>query len=84
MQIKSQLGKIRFSVPVASIVSHQQRKNQLRLLSIELNHVLALETLPLHHHDPFDRLLIAQATMEQAVLLSRDMIFHRYPVDVRW
>jgi PIN domain nuclease of toxin-antitoxin system len=54
------------------------------VLSITLPHVLALDKLPAHHKDPFDRLLIAQATVEEAVLVTGDPIFAKYPVKVAW
>jgi PIN domain nuclease of toxin-antitoxin system len=49
-----------------------------------LDHVLAVEGLPTPHKDPFDRLLVAQANVEGAVLLSIDAIFAQYPVNVLW
>lgn len=61
MQIKLQLGKLRFDVPLAEILEKQQRLNGLALLPIEAAHIYALNDLPLHHNDPFDRLLIASA-----------------------
>src|SRR5581483_9327445 len=69
IQIKHQLGKLSLHQPLAQVIA-RQRKNRVRLLPIRLAHVLALETLPMHHRDPFDRLLIAQATAEKAMLLS--------------
>lgn len=81
--IKTQLGKLRCTPPLAAVVSHQQA-NGLTTLSVTLDHVLALETLPQVHKDPFDRLLVAQATIEGAVLLSKDTIFGQYPVQVVW
>jgi PIN domain nuclease of toxin-antitoxin system len=47
-------------------------------------HVFALENLPSHHKDPFDRLLIAQAIVEDAVLVTGDSMFSRYPINVAW
>jgi len=52
----------------------------LQLLPIELEHVLALSTLPSHHKDPFDRLLIAQAIVEEATLVSADSKLSAYPI----
>src|ERR1043165_5954942 len=78
IQIKFQLGKLDLDSPLADIISGQQRINQLEVLPINLAHVLALDNLPEHHKDPFDRLLIAQANVEDAVLVSRDMIFRQY------
>jgi PIN domain nuclease of toxin-antitoxin system len=51
---------------------------------VELHHIYALDALPLHHNDPFDRLLIAQAKAEQAWLVSADRQFEPYPVTVIW
>ena len=56
----------------------------IQILPATLDHVLALESLPAPHKDPFDRLLIAQANVEGAVLLSADAIFAQYPVNVLW
>lgn len=51
-------------------------------LPITWIHTLATYDLPLHHHDPFDRLLIAQARSEGLVLVTADRMFHRYDVDL--
>jgi PIN domain nuclease of toxin-antitoxin system len=53
-------------------------------LPITLGHAAALEALPLHHRDPFDRLLIAQAQIEQAALVSRGPYFPGYGVPLIW
>lgn len=84
MQIKSQLGKLQLDLPLAELVKNQQRINDMQLLPTNLEHVLELDKLPLHHKDPFDRMLIAQAQTEQAVLLSKDSAFSAYPVEVIW
>jgi PIN domain nuclease of toxin-antitoxin system len=65
MTIKAQLGKLTLRLPLADIVS-QQQANGLRVLAVDLAHVLAVERLPALHKDPFDRLLIAQANVEGA------------------
>ena len=84
MQIKLQLGKLRLSLPLAKLIESQQQTNGLQVLPITLAHVLAIEQLPDHHKDPFDRLLIAQANVEGAVLISHDPLFAKYPVKVVW
>lgn len=61
MQIKFQLGKLKLSLPLNELLKNQQETNDLHVLPLELKHVLALNALPLHHKDPFDRLLIAQS-----------------------
>ncbi len=54
------------------------------ILTVNIDHVLALETLLAIHKDPFDRLLVAQANVEGAALISVDPIFAQYPVNVLW
>ena len=84
MQIKIQLGKLKLALPLAEIIERQQHTNQIEILPVNLPHVLALDSLPPHHKDPFDRLLIAQAQVENAALLSGDAIMVQYPIVVQW
>jgi PIN domain nuclease of toxin-antitoxin system len=83
MVIKTQLGKLTLSKPLATIIA-QQQANGILVLEATLAHILAIESLPLHHKDPFDRLLIAQANVENAVLVSGDPILSRYAVNLLW
>jgi PIN domain nuclease of toxin-antitoxin system len=84
MQIKLQLGKLQFKLPLGDIIAGQQQANHIRVLPVTLSHVLALEGLPIPHRDPFDRLLVAQASVENAILVSSDKIFEQYPVQLLW
>lgn len=84
MQIKMQIGKLRLSLSLEELLGNQQRVNNLEMIPITLGHILGLERLPMHHKDPFDRLLIAQAIAEGAALVSGDSIFANYPVEVVW
>jgi PIN domain nuclease of toxin-antitoxin system len=84
MQIKIQLGKLKFTVPLRELVESQRQTNGVQILPVELEHVLALDALPAHHKDPFDRLLVAQASVEDASLVSRDPLFSSYPVKLLW
>jgi PIN domain nuclease of toxin-antitoxin system len=84
MQIKLQLGKLRLALPLREIVESQRQTNNVEILPITLAHVLALENLPVHHKDPFDRLLVAQAIIEEVVLVSGDPNIAKYPVRVVW
>jgi PIN domain nuclease of toxin-antitoxin system len=84
IQIKQQAGKLQLTMPLAHLIAGHQQSNSLQILPIELTHVFALDTLPMHHRDPFDRLLIAQAHVEGTVLVSHDAVFAQYPVDVQW
>ena len=84
MQIKHQLGKLPLRLPLADIVEDQRQNNNITLLPISSEHVLALDKLPLHHKDPFDRLLISQANREGATLVSKDHLIAAYPVSLMW
>jgi PIN domain nuclease of toxin-antitoxin system len=84
MQIKMQLGKLKLDLPLKELIASQQEKNNLQVLPVELGHVLELNNLPFHHNDPFDRLLIAQAKSEDALLMSKDKVFSAYPVKLIW
>lgn len=84
LQIKSQLVKLNLSLSLPNFIETQQRVNNLQILPIELTHIYALEALPSHHRDPFDRILIAQAIVEKMPLLSIDAVFDVYPVQIIW
>jgi PIN domain nuclease of toxin-antitoxin system len=84
MQIKVHLGKMNLALPLTDLVDQQLKTNNIYLLPVTLAHVLRLGTLPLHHKDPFDRLLVAQAIEEDATILSRDAIFASYPTRLVW
>jgi PIN domain nuclease of toxin-antitoxin system len=79
MQIKSQIGKLTLSQPIEKIYKNQS-KNEIIFLPVNPNHVLRLNGLPLHHKDPFDRILIAQALVEGLTLISVDQKFRLYDV----
>lgn len=84
MQIKLQLGKLKLNIPLKSLIVSQRQINNLQVLPITLEHVLTLDLLPNHHKDPFDRLLIAQASVENAHIATRDNAFSYYPVKSIW
>lgn len=84
IQIKRQLGKLKLQIPLPKVIKGQQETNGLLILPIALAHVLELDSLPPHHKDPFDRLLIAQARAENAILVSGDSIFASYDVKLLW
>lgn len=84
MQIKMQTGKLNFQHPLPHLVTEQQQLNGLKLLPVNPAHIYTLDQLPLHHKDPFDRLLIAQALHEKLPLVSVDKVFAAYPVQILW
>jgi len=58
--------------------------NEVQILPIGLAHLGNVATLPFHHRDPFDRLLIAQAMVEKVPIVSADAVFDRYGIDREW
>ncbi len=84
MAIKASLGKLRLTQPVATFVAEQLRLNGFRLLPVELRHVAAVESLPFHHRDPFDRLLVVQARDEGLTFVTADSRLAEYGVSVLW
>jgi PIN domain nuclease of toxin-antitoxin system len=82
--IKVQLRKLSFPEPAGPYVIRKMADNRIETLPMELNHLLAFEGLPLHHRDPFDRMLLAQALEENLPIVTGDPFFSRYPVKVIW
>ena len=81
---KAQVGKLSLQLPAGPFLTGELSSNHVRLLPVSLSHVLRVEELPLHHRDPFDRLLIAQSIEEGWPIITADPWFARYPVDVIW
>ncbi len=81
---KAQVGKLSLPLPAGPMLTGELSSNHVRLLPVSLSHVLRVEELPLHHRDPFDRLLIAQSIEEGWPIVTADPWFARYPVDVIW
>ncbi|PZO44173.1 MAG: PIN domain nuclease [Pseudanabaena frigida] len=84
MQIKIQLGKLTLRDDLELMLKIQQERNNISLISVTLPHILELKNLPLHHKDPFDRMLIAQSKVENATLISRDSVFKSYQCSLIW
>jgi len=59
-------------------------KNGFEFLNITTPHIMRTTSLPLHHRDPFDRMLIAQAQSESLILISKDHIFPKYGISIAW
>ena len=82
MQIKYQLGKLSLRLPLLDLVREQQELNGVQLLPIRLEHLYQLSALPQHHHDPFDRLLIAQAQVEDLIQVTDNSMIQMYNVKI--
>jgi len=70
LQIKIKLSKFSFSDTLENVIEKERRANNLQILPVQLAHALYLENLPPYHKDPFDRLLILQAIVENIILVS--------------
>jgi len=75
--IKVSIGKLQIPDSFFGLVA-----SDYEILDIEVAHLEAMLTLPLHHRDPFDRLLVAQAQLGGLTLVTRDRDIHRYEVPV--
>jgi PIN domain nuclease of toxin-antitoxin system len=82
--IKVQSGKLNFPRPAGPYVISKLAENRIEILPISTDHVLAIERLPVHHRDPFDRMLIAQSMEEGWPIITADLAFKQYPVRVIW
>jgi len=82
--IKVSIGKLSLGEPSRTFLERELTNNNFELLPISLEHATAVETLPFHHRDPFDRLLIAQAILESVPILSADSALDPYPITRLW
>jgi len=84
MAIKISLGKLSLGQPFETLIPQQLGLNGIALLGITINHAAEVARLPFHHRDPFDRLLIAQAIVEQMPIVSGDTAFDAYAITRLW
>jgi PIN domain nuclease of toxin-antitoxin system len=82
--IKTSLGKLSLTGPFHELIPVQLRANGIQLLPISPDHLNGLLTLPFHHRDPFDRILVSQAIVESATLVSADATLDRYGIPRLW
>jgi PIN domain nuclease of toxin-antitoxin system len=82
--IKHSLGKLRLAEPFEVLIPREMHRNALVILPIEVSHLARVDALPFHHRDPFDRLLIAQALVEDLNLVSIEAAFDTYRVSRIW
>ncbi len=83
MSIKVNLGKLKLAYPIRD-VTDKLRDKGVAFIPIYEERAISAGMLPLHHRDPFDRMLISQANRERMTLVTRDEIFQRYDVSVMW
>jgi PIN domain nuclease of toxin-antitoxin system len=81
--IKISLDKLELWKPLPDLF-WELAVNEIEILDIRPQHLLPLTDLPFHHRDPFDRLIIAQAMVEDMPVLSADPKFRQYPIQIVW
>lgn len=84
MQIKMQLGKLKLRANLAELIEQEIRVNRLRLLAVSYDDILRLGSLPMHHRDPFDRMILAQTLSGGFHLVACDSEFAAYGVPLLW
>jgi PIN domain nuclease of toxin-antitoxin system len=82
--IKAALGRLRLPEPPERYIPSRMAAFNVIGLPIEHTHALRVFSLPPHHRDPFDRMLIAQAQTEGLTLLTTDRVFASYDVEIIW
>jgi PIN domain nuclease of toxin-antitoxin system len=82
--IKVNLQKLTLPDTYEIFIPHQIQINSIEILPIEMEHLAVAVKLPLHHRDPFDRLLISQAIAEQIAIVSIDQKFDSYAINRLW
>lgn len=81
MAIKISIGKLSLSQPLKDVIK-QIKAEDFEILPISPEHTLQVSTLPFHHHDPFDRIIIAQCQIEKLPIISNDIVFSDYSVEL--
>jgi PIN domain nuclease of toxin-antitoxin system len=84
MAVKVGLGKLQLSEPFDILIPREMRSNGFLYLPIDLAHTVRVVSLPFHHRDPFDRMLVAQVLCEQIALVSADVPLDAYGIQRIW
>jgi PIN domain nuclease of toxin-antitoxin system len=84
LAIKLSMKKYTLHVPFEDLIQEAVFDNGFEILPIEPRHTVALIPLVFHHKDPFDRMLIAQATVEGLLVVGADAVFDQYGVSRLW
>lgn len=83
LAIKASLGRLRLSLSVDAYIAEKIGQGYV-MLGVSSTHAARVESLPWHHRDPFDRLLVAQALTERCPLVTRDRVIRKYGVEMVW
>ena len=77
-------GKLDLGEPYRGFMHREINRNNFEMLPVCVDHAAVVSSLPFHHRDPFDRLLIAQAIVEQMPIVSSDTAFDAYSITRLW
>ena len=78
MRIKQALGKLEIAANFYTVLKQQG----FEMLPISSDHAYAVGDLPMYHRDPFDRMILAQAKLENLTIVTHDAIFHKYGIPI--
>lgn len=84
MVIKISIGKLKLKASLQTMVQSAVTTGGFQILPIQVEHLMGLESLPFHHRDPFDRLLVCQARLEKMAIIGSDRSFDRYEIKRVW
>ena len=84
LAIKTGLGRFEPDGDLGPFLEEQIQRNAFRVLPVKLEHAVSISSLPAHHRDPFDRLLVAQAAVEGMTLVSRDPQLRKCDTPTLW
>ena len=82
--VKVSLGKLVLDKSFERLFPEQLHFNRIQILDITVDSLIKLTTLPFHHRDPFDRLIIAQALVDELPIIGTDTAFDAYGVSREW
>jgi PIN domain nuclease of toxin-antitoxin system len=82
--VKHSLGRLELGKPFEELIPEQLATNAIAVLQIEVSHLTQVTSLPFHHRDPFDRLIAAQALVEDLPVIGVDPAFDSYGVERIW
>jgi PIN domain nuclease of toxin-antitoxin system len=84
LAIKISLKRVILDEPLDIFIKSHIQGNNIKILPIEIKHVLKVENLPFHHRYPFDRLIISQGIVENIPIITKDSDFESYPIKKIW
>ncbi len=82
--IKSSIGKLTLELPFMELATRKTIEHGVEIMPITPSHLDTVSTLPFHHRDPFDRLIVSQCLSENVSLLSRDDVLDGYGIERLW